>query len=140
MERREGWDTHACRLGTASSAAIAGIGGLYVLAIGLWLVVEAAPREPIGDPYLAVMEVLTVLSAFAILGFVVALQRFAGAVHPLRTMGALVVGSLGAGLTVTVHFVQLTAVRQLWRAGQVADYRLVWPSTIFAVEYAAWDL
>jgi hypothetical protein len=27
-----------------------------------------------------------------------------------------------------VHFVQLTAIRQLWHAGRLDDYRLVWPS------------
>jgi hypothetical protein len=39
-----------------------------------------------------------------------------------------------------VHFVQLTAVRQLWREGRLADYRLVWPSLLFAVEYFVWDI
>ncbi len=39
-----------------------------------------------------------------------------------------------------VHFVQLTAVRQLWRAGRFGDYRLVWPSPLFAVEYFVWDI
>ena len=39
-----------------------------------------------------------------------------------------------------VHFVQLTAVRQLWRAGRLADYKLVWPSPLFAVEYFVWDV
>jgi hypothetical protein len=39
-----------------------------------------------------------------------------------------------------VHFVQLTAIRQLWRAGDLPDYRLVWPSAILAVEYFAWDV
>ncbi len=39
-----------------------------------------------------------------------------------------------------MHFVQLTAIRQLWRTGQLPDYRLVWPSAIFAVEYFAWDV
>lgn len=44
------------------------------------------------------------------------------------------------GLTMTVHFVQLTAVRQLWRTGQIPDYRLIWPSALFAAEYFAWDV
>lgn len=43
-------------------------------------------------------------------------------------------------MTIAVHFVQLTAIRQLWRAGIIADYRLVWPSALFALEYFAWDI
>ena len=44
------------------------VGILYVAVIVLWLVIEATPREPIGDPYLAVMEGLTIVSALALVG------------------------------------------------------------------------
>lgn len=138
--RRERWTPTARRLGIASSAAVAGIGLLYVGMIVLWLIVEATPREPIGDPYLAVMDLLTIASALALIGFVIATWCFADATRRLVALSALLFGSLGAGLTMTVHFVQLTAVRQLWQAGQVVDYRLVWPSVLFAVEYFAWDV
>lgn len=43
-------------------------------------------------------------------------------------------------LTTIVHFAQLTAVRRMWQAGLVPDYRLVWPSPLFAVEYFVWDI
>lgn len=134
------WTPRARRLGVGAAIAIFVIGVLYVGVIGTWLLVEAVPQEPIGDPYLAVMEALTIVSAFAIVGFVVALQSFAADTHRLPALAALVSGCLGAALTITVHFVQLTAVRQLWQAGELADYRLVWPSAIFAVEYVAWDV
>lgn len=140
MTHREHWSPGARRLGIASAVAIAGIGLLYVGVIALWLVVEATPRAPIGDPYLAVMEGLTIASALALVGFVLAIGCFARAARRLYALAALLFGGLGAGLTMTVHFVQLTAVRQLWRAGQLADYRLVWPSMLFAVEYFAWDV
>lgn len=130
----------AQRLGVAGAAALVIVGVLYVVVIALWLVKEATPSEPIGDPYLAVMEVLTIASALALLAFVVALERIASLSRPVPALAALVFGALAAGLTMTVHFVQLTAVRQLWRAGQLADYRLVWPSALFAVEYFVWDV
>lgn len=106
----------------------------------LWLFAEATPGAPIGDPYLAVMEVLTIFSALALLCFVIAIWCFAEAHCRLRALAMLISGSLGAGLTMTVHFVQLTAVRQLWRTGQIPDYKLVWPSPLFAAEYFAWDV
>jgi hypothetical protein len=140
MTHREHWSPGARRLGIASAVAIAGIGLLYVGVIALWLVVEATPRAPIGDPYLAVMEGLTIASALALVGFVLAVGCFARSARRLHALAALLFGGLGAGLTMTVHFVQLTAVRQLWRAGQLTDYRLVWPSMLFAVEYVAWDV
>jgi hypothetical protein len=134
------WSPAARRLGIVSASAVAGVGVLYVGVIALWLVVEATPRAPIGDPYLAVMEGLTILSALGILGLILALWRFVEAARRLFALATLLFGSFGAVLTLAVHFVQLTAVRQLWQAGQLSDYRLIWPSMLFAVEYLAWDV
>jgi len=134
------WSPAARRLGIASAFSILGIGILYVVVIFAWLIVETTPAEPIGDPYLAAMEVLTLASALALLGFVIALWCFSDPEHRAHALAALVFGSLTAGTTTTVHFVQLTAIRQLWRAGELADYRLIWPSVLFAVEYFAWDV
>ncbi len=130
----------ARRLGFVSATGILVVGIFYVAVIALWLVVEGTPREPIGDPYLAVMEVLTILSALALLGLVIALWFLADSTRRVPALAALAIGSLAAGLTMAVHFVQLSAVRQLWRAGRAADYRLVWPSPLFAVEYFVWDV
>lgn len=134
------WSREARRLGIASAGAILALGFLYLATILLWLLVVAKPEEPIGDPFLAVMEVLTILSALAFLGLVLAIKCFADDRHRVHALAALALGTLAAGLTMAVHFVQLTAVRQLWRAGAIPDYRLIWPSPQFAVEYLAWDL
>jgi hypothetical protein len=140
IEERPRWTAGTRRLGITAACAVLGIGVLYVAVIGLWLAVEATPSEPIGDPYLALMEVLTIASALALLGWVVALHSYAGAGHRTWATLGLVLGGLAAGLTSTVHFVQLTAIRQLWHAGYLLDYRLVWPSVLFAAEYFAWDI
>lgn len=134
------WSWKARRLGIVSAAAILVIGILYVAVIVFWLVVEATPREPIGDPYLAVMEGLTMVSALALVGLIAAIACFADADRQVYALSTLMLGTLAASLTVAVHFVQFTAVRQMWRSGLLPDYRLVWPSTIFAVEYFAWDI
>ena len=47
---------------------------------------------------------------------------------------ALAFTILFAGTTSVVHFVELTALRQLGSAG------IVWPSTVYAVELLAWNL
>jgi hypothetical protein len=140
MSAAERWSWGARRLGMASCIAMLIVGILYIAVITLWLIIEATPREPIGDPYLAVMEVLTIGSALALVGLLVAIWCFADAAHRLSALAALGTGTLAAAFTIAVHFVQLTAIRQLWRAGGLADYRLVWPSALFALEYFAWDV
>ena len=140
MTASERWSWGARRLGLVSSIAILIVGIFYVTVLTLWLTIEATPREPIGDPYLAVMEVLTIVSALALLGLVIAIWCFADVAHRAPALTALAIGTLAAGLTMAVHFVQLTAIRQLWRAGRLVDYRLVWPSPLFALEYFVWDI
>ena len=140
MTASERWSWGARRLGMASSIAILIVGILYVAVITVWLIIEATPREPIGDPYLAVMEVLTMVSALALLGLVVAIWCFADTAHRPAALTAFAIGTLAAALTMAIHFVQLTAIRQLWRAGRLVDYRLVWPSSLFALEYFVWDV
>jgi hypothetical protein len=134
------WTPGARRLGIGSAVAMAAIGVLYVATIAIWLVVVATPREPIGDPFLAVMEVLTIVSAVALPGLVVALAHFTDRTHRAHGLIAAALGILAASLTMAVHFVQLTATRQLFHAGALPDYRLVWPSAILAAEYFAWDV
>ena len=58
----------------------------------------------------------------------------------MYSLASTALGTLAVGCTLAVHFVQLTAVRQLWSTGARGDYRLIWPSDLFAVEYLAWDL
>jgi hypothetical protein len=86
------------------------------------------------------MEVLTIVSALSLLGLVIAIWCFADTARRVQALATVVIGSIGAVLTAAVHFVQLTAVRQLWQAGHLVDYRLAWPSALFALEYFVWDV
>jgi hypothetical protein len=140
VQDREHWTLSASRLGVGSVFAILAIGILYLATIALWLIIKAAPLEPIGDPFLAVMEGLTMVSALALLGLGIAIWHFADHARRVYGLVALTLSVIAASLTMAVHFIQLTAIRQLWRAGHLADYRLVWPSAILAVEYFAWDV
>ena len=130
----------ACLLGEIAGASIGVVGAAYLAVLGAWLLLSGTPSEPIGDPYLLCMEGLTILSALSLAGLVLAVFRLSYPRHPSTACAALLTGSAAALTTVAVHFVQLTAVRALWRAGEIADYRLVWPSALFAVEYLAWDV
>lgn len=91
-------------------------------------------REPIGDPVLAVMEALTLLSAVPIVTLMAAIVDRAARDRRVFGTIALVFGALCAGTTAAVHFMELTAARQLGEGG------IVWPSRAYAAELLAWDV
>ncbi|MEA2713474.1 MAG: hypothetical protein QOK27_1435, partial [Gemmatimonadales bacterium] len=56
-------------------------------------------------------------------------------------LAGLCFGVMAAGVTMAVHFLELTAIRQLVRADEGRlSYLLVWPSSLLAADYLAWDL
>lgn len=128
------------RLGYLSCWTVALVGVMYLAVILGWLALVRTPTAPIGDPYLLAMEVLTIASAVGIAGWVIAQLLLATPRQRLLAVSAFATGISAAVLTISVHVVQLTAVRQMWRQGSLDEYRLVWPSPLFAVEYVAWDV
>jgi hypothetical protein len=123
----------AARLGAWSGTAMVLVGAAYVVVLGVGFSRHGL-SEPIADPILAVMEVLTVVSAIPVVTLCAALHVITA--PPRRVWGllALCFACMFAVTTIAVHLVELTAGRQLGRAG------LVWPSTTYAVELVAWDI
>lgn len=120
-------------IGRWSSLAVFLIGMAYFLA----LLVGFATRglsAPIVDPLLAIMEVLTLISALALFVMMATVHGRAPAERRTTSIIALGFMMLAMGVTSAVHFVELTAMRQLGTAS------LVWPSTAYALEVLAWDL
>ena len=123
----------ANRLGFWSSAAIVGIGVAYVFALAAGFARHGF-REPIGDPILAVMEVLTLLSAPPLVTLMAAVHDRAAPGRKALGLTALSFAILCAGTTSAVHFIELTASRQLGGGG------IAWPSRAYAAELLAWDV
>lgn len=121
------------RLGIWSATAVIVIGGMYVATLGVGVAVHGL-ATPIGDPILAIMEILTLLSALAVVLLMVAIHDYASG--PRKPYGLIAVAFtiVFAGTTSVVHFVELTALRQSGAGG------IVWPSPLYAAELAAWDL
>jgi hypothetical protein len=82
---------------------------------------------------LAVMEALTLLSAAAMVAAMASVHAYASDDRKVFGTLALAFTVAFAGVTSTVHFVELTAMRQLGGGG------IVWPSTAYAAELLAWD-
>jgi hypothetical protein len=121
------------RLGMLSALARFLLGVAYALSLAVGLV-AAGLAEPIVDPVLAVMEILTLLSAPLIVIMMAAVHVYAPPEYKIQRAVALAFAILVAGLTSAVHFVGLTALRQLGSAG------IRWPSTLDALELLAWDV
>lgn len=122
----------AFRLGGWAAGSFAAIGAAYVVTLG-FAVARFGLHEPIGDPQLAIMEVLTLLSAPALLIVMAAVHEYASADRRIFGVVALAFTVVFTGITSTVHFVELTASRQLGAGG------IVWPSHAYAAELLAWD-
>ena len=120
-------------LGGWSASAVVALGALYLVALASGVFTVGLER-PIGDPILAIMEVITVLSAVAVMTMVAALA--ANAPPSRRIYGSLSVTFTGlfTGTTTVVHVIALSAARELDVAA------LVWPSMLYAAELAAWDV
>lgn len=119
-------------LGRWSSFSVFLIGLAYLGALVIGFTTRGL-SAPIVDPLLAIMELLTLLVAPILLVMMAAVRGRAPAA--LDTVGSLAFAfmALATGLTSAVHFVALTATRQLGSA------LLVWPSSAYAVELLAWD-
>jgi hypothetical protein len=130
-------------LGRWSARAIAAVSIPYAITMVLGFSSMGNLRDPLPDPYLAVAEVLILLMA----PFMVTLMIAVHACAPVR-LRAFSLTALGwmlllAGVTMTVHFVELTFVRRINPAEVPGFDRLLnfqWPSLLYAADIAAWDL
>jgi hypothetical protein len=120
------------RLGAWSAATMVLIGVAYL--VTLVIGIAMCGLRPIVDPVLAIMEVLTLVAAPTLVVLMVAIHGFAPANRKAYGVLAVAFGSVFAALTSTVHFVELTAVRQTAPGG------IVWPSRAYAAELLAWDV
>lgn len=121
------------RLGRWSAAAVCLIGVAYVVTLAAGFAAHGL-AEPIVDPILAIMEVLTLMSAPLMVVVMAAIHGYASVNRKMYGLIALAFTTLFAGTTSVVHFVELTALRQLGSGG------IVWPSAVYALELLAWDV
>lgn len=110
---------------------VVGITYAVVLAVGM---ARYGLSEPIADPILAMMELLTIASALPLLALFVALHACADPAGRTWATLALCFAAMFAFATIGVHLVELTVGRAVGRHG------LVWPSATYAIELFAWDL
>ncbi|MEO8224484.1 MAG: hypothetical protein ABI661_06740 [Gammaproteobacteria bacterium] len=121
------------RLGMWSASTQGVLGVVYAATLGIGMNATGFD-QPIVDPVLAIMELLTLVSAPLLVVMMAAVHVAAPADYKACSLTALAFMILVAGLTSAVHFVGLTALRQVGAAG------LAWPSPLYALELLAWDI
>jgi hypothetical protein len=120
-------------LGRWSSFAIFIIGLTYIAALAIGFATRGL-SAPIIDPLLAIMELLTLVVALLMVVMMAAIHGRAPSNRKTVSSLAFAFMILTAGVTSAVHFVTLTATRQLGSAA------LVWPSPAYALELLGWDV
>src|SRR5262249_19345400 len=95
------------------------------------------------DPFLAILELLIILAAPPMVIMMAAVHTDAPHGAKTNSLAALGFMILLAGMTSSIHFVQLTVVRRIESAG-IPPLSLIffskWPSMFFALDLLAWDL
>jgi hypothetical protein len=115
----------------------------YVPAMGAGFLANGNLSAPIHDPYLAVMELLILPLAITLVVILAAVHSYAGPTGKTLSLAALALGTLAAGITICVHLVLLTVGREAGQAtlpGYDLLFSWTWPSMIYALDVASWDL
>ena len=129
------------RLGAWAAWVMVALAALYVPTLALGFIALGNFSDPLRDPFLGVAEVLIILMGPALVALVAAI--YLGAAPGRKIFGLVAFGCmlLAAGITVTVHFVELTVARRLGDGtltGPTFGWR--WPSVLYGVDVVAWDL
>jgi len=134
------------QIGKWSAWTVFFIGVAFVLtgAAGLAFTLRVAGRDPLEqiDPYLAILESLMILAAPAMVVLMAAVHSYAPREVKTYSLAALGFMLLLAGMTSSIHFVQLTVVRRLESADRPPLSLIFfsrWPSVLFALDLLAWD-
>ena len=130
------------RIGQVSAWAMFGLGVIYLVTTAFGLLSLRSPQDPIGDPYFSMMELLIVLMAPFMILSVVTIHAYAAPTTKAYSLPALILMSVAAGITASIHFVILTVSRPLAAAGLSGVDLLLsfkWPSVAYALDILAWD-
>ena len=138
----DGFTTQYRIVGRAADWAVFVLGVIYAIITTLGFLSLQSPQDPIGEPYVTLMELLIVLMAPLYIISMVAVHAYAPPAQKLYSLLALIFMILLAGLTSTIHFIVLTVGPPLAATGlswAPLFFSWTWPSVAYAVDILAWD-
>jgi hypothetical protein len=140
---RPGFTAQHRRVGRAAAWGVFVLMFVYAVTTGLGFRSLESPRDPIGDPYFTVMELLIVGIAPLLVVTMVAVHGYATPATQPYSLTALVFTTVLACITSSVHFVVLTVGRHVAATGEPwvpLFFSFTWPSVVYALDILAWDL
>lgn len=129
-------------IGRASAWSVFVLGVVYALVTALGFLSLESPQDPIGYPYITIMELLIIPLASLYVLTMVAVHAYARPKVQVYSLAALVFMIVLAGITTSVHFVILTVGPRLEATGLSWVPLIVsfeWPSIVYALDILAWD-
>src|SRR6266480_6797502 len=139
----ESFTTKHRTLGRIAAWAVFCLTVIYAVTLVLGFLSLKSPQEPIGDPYISILELLIILIAPLYVACMVAVHAYASPEDKAYSLTALAFMILMAGITSSNHFVILTVSRQIASAGLTWApllFSFKWPSVAYTVDILAWDL
>ena len=138
----DGFTAQQRMVGRAATWAVFVFGVIYAIITTLGFRSLQSPQDPIGEPFVSLMEVLIILMAPLYVISMVAIHAYAPPAQKLYSLLALIFMILLAGLTSCIHFVVLTVGPPLTATGLAwapLFFSWKWPSVAYAVDILAWD-
>lgn len=129
-------------VGQAAAFSVFTLGVAYAIVTTLGFLSLASPQEPIGYPYVTLMELLIFPLAVGYLVSMAAIHVSARPEAKVYSLIALVFMTMLAAITTSVHFLILTVGPQIASTGvSWAPYvfSFTWPSILYALDILAWD-
>jgi len=137
------WTAPDRNLGRRACYVFFALSFAYVPAMAAGFLANGDTSDPIRDPYLAIMELVILPLAVTLVVVLAAVHSYTRPAGKTLSLAALALGTLAAGITSCVHLVLLTIGREA-TASTLPGYDLLlswtWPSVIYALDIAAWDL
>lgn len=129
-------------LGSAAAWSVFFLCVIYAVTLILGLLSLKSPKDPIGDPYFTMMEILIILLMPFMIITMIAVHAYAPSQVKAYSFTALVFMIISAGITSSLHFTILTVSRQLEAAGFTQAslfFSFKWPSVAYTLDILAWD-
>jgi hypothetical protein len=129
-------------VGAIAALAIFVFGVAYAIITALGFLSLESPQDPIGYPYVTLMELLILPLAALYLISMVTIHSYARAVAKVYSLIAVVFMTVLAVITTSVHFIIVTMGPKLEAAGPswislIISFR--WPSILYGLDILAWD-
>jgi len=141
-EVREGFTPGHRTVGRTAALSVFVMGVAYAIVTALGFLSLESPQDPIGYPYVTLMELIIVPLAALYLVTMVAIHGYARSEVRVYGLLALVFMTVLAAITTGVHFVILTVGPRFEATGLEWVPLVVsftWPSMLYALDILAWD-